>query len=78
MIVGMLVYGLGQINWSDTATSPTTNNLLSKYNPSKIDYSKIFNNTYTTVFMMVNVVMGLMLLDMYLGKKKKEGGFGKI
>jgi len=70
MITGMLIYGLGQINWADT--SGTSSDLITKYNPGKIDFSKFFNNTYTTIFMMVNVVMGLMLLDMYLGKKRKQ------
>jgi hypothetical protein len=70
MITGMLIYGLGQINWADT--TGTSNDLITKYNPGKIDFSKFFNNTYTTIFMMVNVVMGLMLLDMYLGKKRKQ------
>ena len=69
MIAGMLIYGLGQVNWSDGGGS---NDLLSKYNPGKIDFSKFFNNTYTTIFMMVNVVMGLMLLDMWLGQKRKQ------
>ena len=70
MIAGMLVYGLGQINWTDS--SGVSNDIMTKYNPGKIDFSKFFNNTYTTIFMMVNVVMGLMLLDMYLGKKRKQ------
>jgi len=69
MIVGMVVYGFGQVNWSDTGSS---NDLLSKYNLSKIDFSKFFNNTFTSIFMIINVVMGLMLLDMWLGKKRKE------
>ena len=69
MIAGMLVYGLGQINWTDTGAS---SDLLKKYNPGNINFSKFFNNTYTTIFMMINVVMGLMLLDMWLGKKKNE------
>ncbi len=72
MIAGMIVYGFGQVNWSDTAPSETANDLLTKFNPDKINFSKFFNNTYTTVFMMVNVVMGLMLLDMWLSKKRKE------
>ena len=75
MIAGMLIYGLGQVNWSDAGNS---NDLLGKYNPGKINFSKFFNNTYTTVFMMINVVMGLMLLDMWLGKKRKEGGLGEL
>ena len=73
MIMGMLIYGLGQVNWSDAGSS---GDLLSKYNLNKIDFSKFFNNTYTTIFMMINVVMGLMLLDMYFGKKRKESGLG--
>jgi hypothetical protein len=69
MIVGLFIYGLGQINWADSGNGT---DLLSKYNVNKIDFGKFFNNTYTTIFMMVNVVMGLMLIDMYLGKKRKE------
>jgi hypothetical protein len=68
MIAGMFIYGLGQINWADSGSS---NELISKYNLNKVDFSKFFNNTYTTIFMMVNVVIGLMLLDMWLGKKRK-------
>jgi regulatory protein YycI of two-component signal transduction system YycFG len=32
----------------------------------------MFNNTFVNVFMMLNVVLGLMLLDRYLDRKKKE------
>lgn len=71
MIAGMIIYGLGQVNWSDSSGG-VTNDLLTKYNPGKIGIGKFFNNTYTTIFMMVNVVMGLMLLDMWLGKKRKQ------
>jgi len=74
MIAGMLIYGLGQINWADTGSSGS---LLSKYD-NKLDFSKFFNNTYSSIYMMVNVVMGLMLLDMWLGKKRKERGLGGI
>ena len=69
MIVGFFVYGLGQINWEDSNSSLDAS--ASKW-IDKIDFSKFFNNTYTNIFMMVNVVMGLMLLDMYLGKKRKK------
>ena len=74
MIAGMLIYGLGQVNWTDSGSSST---LLGKYDPGKINFGKFFNNTYTTIFMMINVVMGLMLLDMWLGKKRKENRLGE-
>lgn len=68
-IVGFLVYGLGQVNWSsggDSNTLPFAARL------NSLDFSKLFNSTYTSIFIMVNAVLGLVLLDMYLGKKKKQ------
>jgi hypothetical protein len=67
-IIGLLVAGLAQMEWP--AAGPNTPLLdLSKLN--KVNWSSFFNNTYTTVFMMINVVLGLMLLDMYLNGKKQ-------
>lgn len=67
MIVGLLVYSFGQVDWSTTGTNSSL-----PYKMPEYDWSKFFNNTYTNVFLMVNIVLGLMLLDMYLGKKKKD------
>jgi hypothetical protein len=61
MLAAFLVYALAQFNW--TATSGDTRS---------IDLSKIYNSPLAMVFMMVNVVLGLVLLDMYLGRKKKK------
>lgn len=72
-IVGFLIYGFGQVNWSSGSSNGSTlpfNIDTSRIN--NIDFSKVFNNTYTNIFLMVNAVLGLVLLDMYLGKKKKQ------
>ena len=66
MIVGFLVYGLGQVDWTSSGDTNLPIDL------SKFDLSKFFNNTYVNIFMMVNVVLGLMLLDRYLSKKRDE------
>ena len=66
LIVGFLVYGFGQIDW--TAKGDTT----LPVDFGKVDYSKVFNNTYINVFMMINVVLGLFLLDRYLANKRKK------
>lgn len=66
MIVGFLIYGFGQIDW--TADSGTDK----YFDLSKIDFSIFFNNTYINVFMMLNVVLGLMFLDRYLANKRKK------
>ncbi len=68
MIVGFLIYSFGQVSW----TSGGTNELLAQYNPQKINWGKIFNNTYSNIFIMINIILGLMLLDMYLQRKKEQ------
>jgi hypothetical protein len=68
MIIGFLIYGFGQIDWS---VSDTVNNPAQQY-IDRIDFSKFFNNSYVNIFMMVNIVLGLGLLDWYLSNKKKE------
>lgn len=66
-ILGFLIYGFGQIDWSSTS-----GNSKMSIDFSKIDFSVFFNNNYTNVFLMLNVVLGLVMLDMYLSKKKKQ------
>ncbi len=65
LIVGFLVYSVGQVDWS--APNTTTEKYL-----GKIDLSKIFSNTWVNVFMMINVILGLFLLDNFLSNKRKE------
>jgi len=66
LITGMIGFGLSQIDWSSGGDT----NMPVDFN--KLDWSKLLNNSYTNAFIMVNIVLGLMLLDMYLGKKKAE------
>jgi len=66
MFIGFLIYGFGQVDWNGG------NNDKLPIDISKVDYGKFFNNTYVNVFMMINVVLGLMLLDRYLAAKKKK------
>jgi hypothetical protein len=66
ILVGFLIYGFGQIEWTSGGDSSLP------FDISKIDFSKFFNNTYMNVFMMVNVMLGLVLLDRYLASRKKK------
>lgn len=68
VIVAFLIYGLSQIDWS-TSQSVNTG-VLDKITDA--DYTKVFNNTFVNVFIMLNVVLGLMLFDRYLNDKKKK------
>jgi hypothetical protein len=65
LILGFLVYGFAQMEW----TVSSDNSVLQNVN--KLDLSKFFSNTWVNVFMMVNVVVGLFLLDNYLSSRRK-------
>ena len=67
MVIGFIVSGFAQVNWSESSPGSTL-----PIDITKLDWSRFFNNSYTNIFLMVNIVLGLMLLDMYLGKKKKQ------
>jgi len=66
MLAGILIYGFGQM-----LSSPGEATTVSK-NIGKIDFSKFFNNNLINVLMMINVVIGLFLLDNYLSNKRKQ------
>jgi len=68
MIVGFMIYGVSQIDWSASGNS---NNII-PVDLSKVNFGVLFNNTYVNMFMMLNVVLGLMFLDRYLSNKKKK------
>jgi hypothetical protein len=66
LVVGFLIYGFGQMNFNSGEETTLSKNL------DKLDFSKFFSNKWVNVFMMINVVLGLLLLDNYLGNKRKE------
>lgn len=66
-IIGFVIYGIGQIDWS-TGQTDTVKGI----DFAQVDYSQVFNNDLMNIFMMANVVLGLMLLDRYLANKKKK------
>ena len=67
MIVGFLVYGITQIEWS------VGNSYTSKgFDFTQVDYSKMFNNNLMNVFMMLNIVLGLIFFDRYLANRKNK------
>ena len=68
MLIGFLGYGLGQIDWSEAGSteSPIGVDL------GAVDYSKFFSSNLMNGFMMLNIVLGLFLLDRYLNMKRKK------
>jgi len=66
LLVGFLIYGFAQMDFSGGKETTISKDL------GKLDFSKFFSNTWVNVFMMINVVLGLFLLDNYLSNKRKE------
>ena len=66
LLVGFLVYGFGQIDWTLQSDTKLPVDF------GKVDYSKIFSNTFVNIFMMINVILGLFLLDRFLASKRKK------
>jgi len=66
LIVGFLVYGFGQVDWNTKGSNSFLENI------NKVDFNKFFSNTWVNAFMIINVVLGLFLLDNYLSNKRKE------
>lgn len=66
MFVGFLIYGFGQMTFTGGEESNISKNI------GKLDFSKFFSNAWVNAFMMINVVIGLFLLDNYLNTKKKK------
>ncbi|MFN2458241.1 MAG: hypothetical protein ABR502_08590 [Chitinophagaceae bacterium] len=67
VIIGFVIYGISQVDWS-----AETNESVAGIGFTAVDYSNIFNNTFVNVFMMANVILGLMLLERYLSNKNKQ------
>lgn len=73
MIAGLVVLVLTQIKWTGSAqTSTTTLPKINLDGLNRIDYSKTFNTSYLMGFMLIAIISGWMLLDMYLQQKKKH------
>lgn len=68
IVIGFIIYAFSQVNWSQASDSKSTFGI----NLGNVDYSPMFNNTLMNVFMMLNVVLGLLLLDRYLSAKRKK------
>jgi len=77
MILGFLTYFLAQIKWTSSPSSGGSNlklpvDQLALNRLDSLNYGKVFNSTYSIVFLAIAVISGLMLLDTYLQQKKKQ------
>ena len=72
LILGFLGYILSQFHWSEHNDSSTLLPKAPSLGLDRVDPSKYVNGTYISLFMLISVVMGFVLLDMYLGRRKRR------
>lgn len=65
-IVGFVVFALSRVNWTAPDQSSTG------IDWKALNISSFTNSGFLTIFMLVNIVLGLMLLDRYLSQQKKR------
>lgn len=70
-IIGFLVFVFGQMITAPGSNSGNTT-LPFNIDPNKLNVGNVLNSTSTNIFLMINAILGLVLLDMYLSRKKKQ------
>jgi hypothetical protein len=72
LITGLLVFVFSQLKWSSLAGNSSVKMPSVDIGLDKVDYGKIFSSLPITLFMLVAVILGFVLLDMYLQRRKNE------
>jgi len=67
-IIGFVLYAISFIDMSAPGSMKLPDTGIDRLN---VDWSKYFNSTVMNVFLLLDVVAGLMLLDRYLRRKKE-------
>ena len=70
LITGFLIYAMAQVHWS----SAPTDSIVPKLNldVDKVVWGKGLNNTYINAFLLINVVVGLFVLDRFLHQRRRD------
>lgn len=66
-LVVFLVYGFSQTNFNSTG-----NDKLIPVDFSKVEFSRFFTNEWINAFIMINITLGLFILDSYLRQQKRH------
>jgi hypothetical protein len=68
LITGLLIYGFTEVNWSGGNSGIALDFL-------KIDVSRFLNEQSLNIFLMVNIVLAMILLDRYLSQRSQKNRY---
>ena len=75
MISGLMIYLFGQAHWAGSYTGSRIPGF--KLDIDKMHLDKIASHFSTNIFIGINLILGLFLMDKYLGQKKKNKHEGR-
>lgn len=67
-IAACLAYSLGSVDWKSIQNHDPD----LRIDLTKLDFNSLFNNGYVNLFLLLNVMLGLMLADRYLSARRKR------
>ena len=73
MIGGLFIYFIGQLHWVD---NPTGSLLPANLDANKLNWGKLLNNAYVNIFIGINVILGLILIDKFMQGRKNAAHDG--
>lgn len=72
LIGGGVVYAFSQVSWSAGGNTTVIPNPI-----ENINWKSIFTSSYTTVFLLVNLVLGFILFDLYRDQRIRKAKMAK-
>lgn len=72
MLACFVIYSIGLIDWGGSNSMPSgrAGEYVKEFN--QVDYSRVFNNIPINIFMGINIILGLFLLDRFLANRRKQ------
>lgn len=67
MLLGLIVYFIANLDLQQRSASSSFSEEM-----GRINWSELLNSSYTNIFLLATLVLGLMLLDRYINIKKEE------
>jgi hypothetical protein len=71
LIGGLFIFFIAQISW----TNNSSDSILPPFslNPGTLNWSKLLSNSYVNIFVGINTILGLILIDKYMQGRKNSG-----
>jgi hypothetical protein len=71
LIGGLFIYFIAQVSWTNNSSDSILPPI--SLNPVTLNWSRLLNNSYVNIFVGINTILGLILIDKYMQGRKNSG-----